>query len=68
MPASFNASSLAGDTLQEKLGFTEDAQNQGNKVGLPSKFSRNCKPGKSLRIYLLVMLCLSLACVTMDAR
>ncbi|CAL5220785.1 g2854 [Coccomyxa viridis] len=26
----------AGDTLQEKLGFTEDADNQGSKIGKPS--------------------------------
>lgn len=33
---------IAGDTLQEKLGFTEDAQNQGDKVGKPSKRSHLC--------------------------
>ena len=27
----------AGDTLQEKLGFTEDAQNQGAKIGQPGE-------------------------------
>lgn len=27
----------AGDTLQEKLGFTEDAQNQGAKIGEPGE-------------------------------
>ena len=34
---SLTLSLYAGDTLQEKLGFTEDAQNQGSKIGQQSR-------------------------------